>query len=118
VDLSGGGNTCAINEIGTKTHESWGREPTEAYKGKKTKGESRRKELDMKRCCQSRTTNLTLRVSDTECTGRAVWSKARLRRAPRVGNIDEGRTVMIWTLLKASCVNKGLEVRGDGGTVS
>jgi hypothetical protein len=61
------GDTCAIDEIRTKTHESRGREPTEAYKGKKTKGERRRKELVMKRCCQSRTTNLTLRVGDTEC---------------------------------------------------
>jgi hypothetical protein len=37
--------------------------------------------------------------------GRAVWSKARLRRAPRVGSIGEGRTV-----------NKGPGVRGNGGT--
>jgi hypothetical protein len=38
--LSGvwGGDTCAIDEIETKTHESRRREPTEAYKGEKTKG--------------------------------------------------------------------------------
>jgi hypothetical protein len=65
---SRGGDTCAIDEMETKTHESRRREPTEAYKGKKTKGERRRKDLDMKRCRQSGTTNLTLRVSDTECT--------------------------------------------------
>jgi hypothetical protein len=37
--LSGvwGGDTCAIDEIETKTHESRRREPTEAYKGEKTK---------------------------------------------------------------------------------
>jgi hypothetical protein len=37
--------------------------------------------------------------------GRAVWSKARLRRAPKVGNVGEGRTV-----------NKGPGVRGNGRT--
>jgi hypothetical protein len=64
----------------TKTHESRRREPTGAYNGKKTKGERRRKELDMKRCCQSRTTNLTLRVNDTECAEsneRGEWSGIR-----------------------------------------
>jgi hypothetical protein len=38
--------------------------------------------------------------------GRAVWSKAGLRRAPRVGVIGEGCTV-----------NEGPGVRGNGGTV-
>jgi hypothetical protein len=59
---------------------------------------------------------ITYYESDTACqrnrmcrvqfrNGRAVWSKARLRRGARVGNIGEGRTV-----------NKGPGVRGNGGT--
>jgi hypothetical protein len=40
---SRGGDTCAIDEMEAKIHESRRREPTEAYKGKKTKGERRGK---------------------------------------------------------------------------
>jgi hypothetical protein len=60
----------------------------------------------------------TARQRNRLCRVQFRTERAGLRRAPRVGNIDEGRTVVTWTLLKAFCVNKGLEVRGDGGMVS
>jgi hypothetical protein len=46
---SRGGDTCAIDEMETTTKESRRREPTEAYKEKKTNGVRRRKDLVMKR---------------------------------------------------------------------
>jgi hypothetical protein len=86
--------------------------PTEVYKWKKLKGAKERGRKGHGAVLQ-----ITYYESGTACqrnrmcrvqfrNGRAVWSMAGLRRAPRVGNIGEGRTV-----------NKGLEVRGDGGTV-
>jgi stage III sporulation protein SpoIIIAA len=51
-------------------------------------------------------------------TRRAGQVMAGLRRVPGVCNNDEGRTVRIRTLRNVSCVIKGPEVRGDGGTMS
>jgi hypothetical protein len=53
AQLSGcrGGDTFAIDEMETITHEFRRRERTGAYKEKKTKGVRRRKDLVMKRCC-------------------------------------------------------------------
>jgi hypothetical protein len=44
-----------MDEMEMTTHESRRREPTGAHKGKKTQGERKGKELDVKRCCWSRT---------------------------------------------------------------
>jgi hypothetical protein len=89
-----------MDEVETTTHDSRRREPTGAYKGENTKrGEGKG---------HGAVLLITYYEPDTACQRYRIHRIQFIRVSglkrggpealPRVGNIDEGRTVVVWTL--------------------